>query len=417
VARSTTFKYTVTVVSSGGNKYAIDGNTQQYVVLFPGCTYEFNQDDSTNGSHPLRFSETSDGTHNSGSEYTTGVTTSGTPGSATAFTKIEVTSSTPVILYYYCSSHSGMGGNVDIPGGSGSGHTDRGLSVGGNTPSGTNIMDQIQISTTGNASDFGDTTSNVYDGNCASNTTRSVYANGDNAPGMSNVIQYTVFSTKGNMADFGDSTLARGQTTQGTMSNKVRGFYGPGYVTGSGAQNRIEVITIPSMGNAVDFGDRSIADGLRSAAGVCSPTRAVFCGGRGPSGNTDTMDYITMASAGNASDFGNLVAANRYCSGLSSSTRGLVFGGSGVDVMQYITTASTGNATDFGDLAAVTATAGGTSNNVRGVVLGGNTPAPAILNTIQYVTIASTSNTSDFGDLTAGRSNTSGSSGSHGGLQ
>ena len=417
MARSTTFKYTVTVVSSGGNKYAIDGNTQQYVVLFPGCTYEFNQDDSSNATHPLRFSETSDGTHNSGSEYTTGVTTSGTPGSATAFTKIEVTSSTPVILYYYCSSHSGMGGNVDIPGGSGSGHTDRGLSVGGNTPSGTNIMDQIQISTTGNASDFGDTTSNVYDGNCASNTTRSVYANGDNAPGMSNVIQYTVFSTKGNMADFGDSTLARGQTTQGTMSNKVRGFYGPGYVTGSGAQNRIEVITIPSMGNAVDFGDRSIADGLRSAAGVCSPTRAVFCGGRGPSGNTDTMDYITMASAGNASDFGNLVAANRYCSGLSSSTRGLVFGGSGVDVMQYITTASTGNATDFGDLAAVTATAGGTSNNVRGVVLGGNTPAPAILNTIQYVTIASTSNTSDFGDLTAGRSNTSGSSGSHGGLQ
>ena len=417
MARSTTFKYTVTVVSSGGNKYAIDGNTQQYVVLFPGCTYEFNQDDSSNATHPLRFSETSDGTHNSGSEYTTGVTTSGTPGSATAFTKIEVTSATPVILYYYCSSHSGMGGNVDIPGGSGSGHTDRGLSVGGNTPSGTNIMDQIQISTTGNASDFGDTTSNVYDGNCASNTTRSVYANGDNAPGMSNVIQYTVFSTKGNMADFGDSTLARGQTTQGTMSNKVRGFYGPGYVTGSGAQNRIEVITIPSMGNAVDFGDRSIADGLRSAAGVCSPTRAVFCGGRGPSGNTDTMDYITMASAGNASDFGNLVAANRYCSGLSSSTRGLVFGGSGVDVMQYITTASTGNATDFGDLAAVTATAGGTSNNVRGVVLGGNTPAPAILNTIQYVTIASTSNTSDFGDLTAGRSNTSGSSGSHGGLQ
>ena len=115
MARSTTFKYAVTVVSSGGNKYAIDGNTQQYVILFPGCTYEFNQDDSSNATHPLRFSETSDGTHNSGSEYTTGVSTSGTPGSATAFTKIEVTSSTPYRLYYYCSSHSGMGGAVDIP--------------------------------------------------------------------------------------------------------------------------------------------------------------------------------------------------------------------------------------------------------------------------------------------------------------
>ena len=415
MARVTTFKYTVTVVDSGGNKYAIDGNTQQYVILFPGCTYEFNQDDSSNGGHPLRFSETSNGTHNSGSEYTTGVTTSGTPGSATAFTKIEVTSSTPVILYYYCSSHSGMGGNVDIPGGSGSGHTDRGLSVGGTTPSGTNIIDYLQISTTGNASDFGDTTSNVYDGNCASNTTRCVYGNGDNAPGLSNVIQYTVFSTKGNMADFGDSTLARSQTTNGTMSNKVRGFYGPGYVTGSGAQNRIEVITIPSMGNAVDFGDRSIADGLRSAAGVCSPTRAVFCGGRGPSGNTDTMDYITMASAGNASDFGNLVADNRYCAGLSSETRGVVFGGSGVNVIQYITTASTGNATDFGDTSTNLQTAGGTSNNVRGVMLGGSTPS--IVNTIQYITIGSTGNTTDFGDLSAARTNTSGSSGSHGGLQ
>ena len=416
MARSTTFKYTVTVSNPGsGNKYYIDGNLQQYVVLFPGCTYEFNQDDSSNATHPLRFSETSDGTHNSGSEYTTGVTTSGTPGSATAFTKIEVTSSTPVILYYYCSSHSGMGGNVDIPGGSGSGHTDRGLSVGGTTPSGTNIIDYLQLSTTGNASDFGDTTSNVYDGNCASNTTRCVYGNGDNAPGLSNVIQYTVFSTKGNMADFGDSTLARSQTTNGTMSNKVRGFYGPGYVTGSGAQNRIEVITIPSMGNAVDFGDRSIADGLRSAAGVCSPTRAVFCGGRGPSGNTDTMDYITMASAGNASDFGNLVADNRYCAGLSSETRGVVFGGSGVNVIQYITTASTGNATDFGDTSTNLQTSGGTSNNVRGVMLGGSTPS--IVNTIQYITIGSTGNTTDFGDLSAARTNTSGSSGSHGGLQ
>lgn len=417
VARLTEFTYTVTVVSSGGNKYAINGNTQQYVILFPGSTYKFDQADSTNNGHPLRFSETSNGTHNSGSEYTTGVTTAGTPGSSGAYTQIEVTSATPTILYYYCSSHSGMGSNIDIIGGSGSGHTDRGLSVGGTTPSGTNIIDQIQISTTGNASDFGDTTSNVYDGNCASNTTRCVYGNGDNAPGLSNVIQYTVFSTKGNMADFGDSTIARSQTTQGTMSNKVRGFYGPGYVAGTGAVNRIEVITIPSMGNAVDFGDRSIADGLRSAAGVCSPTRAVFCGGRGPGGNTDTMDYITMSSSGDASDFGNLVAANRYCAGLSSETRGVVFGGSGVDVIQYITTASTGNATDFGDLAAVTASPGGTSNNVRGVIMGGNSPGPAILNTIQYVTIASTSNASDFGDLTAGRSNVSGSSGSHGGLQ
>jgi len=98
----------------GGNKYYIDGQLTPTLNLSEGNTYRFDQSDSTNGGHPIRFSTTSDGTHGGGSEYTTGVTTNGTPGSSGAYTQITVASSAPT-LYYYCTNHSGMGGQANTP--------------------------------------------------------------------------------------------------------------------------------------------------------------------------------------------------------------------------------------------------------------------------------------------------------------
>ena len=107
--------YTVTVASYlGANKYYIDGVRQDTVSLSEGNTYRFDQSDSSNSGHPLRFSTTSNGTHGGGSEYTTGVTTSGTPGSSGAYTQITVASGAPT-LYYYCTNHSGMGGQANTP--------------------------------------------------------------------------------------------------------------------------------------------------------------------------------------------------------------------------------------------------------------------------------------------------------------
>ena len=106
--------YTVKVVSDSGNKYRFDdfGTSAVTLDLEEGSTYVFDQSDSSNSGHPLRFSTTSDGTHGSGTEYTTGVTATGTPGSAGAKTTIVVASSAPT-LYYYCTAHSGMGGQAN----------------------------------------------------------------------------------------------------------------------------------------------------------------------------------------------------------------------------------------------------------------------------------------------------------------
>ena len=105
--------FTVTVANPGaGNRYYIDGVLQETVTLAEGYTYRFDVSDSSMGSHPFKFSTTSNGTHNGGSEYTTGVTTSGTTGQTDAYVQIAVAASAPQ-LYYYCQYHSGMGGSAN----------------------------------------------------------------------------------------------------------------------------------------------------------------------------------------------------------------------------------------------------------------------------------------------------------------
>ena len=108
--------YIVKVVSDSGNKYRFDdfGASAVTLEISEGGTFTFDQSDSSNNGHPLRFSTTSNGTHGGGSEYTTGVTTNGTPGQAGAYTRITVAASAPT-LYYYCTQHSGMGGQANTP--------------------------------------------------------------------------------------------------------------------------------------------------------------------------------------------------------------------------------------------------------------------------------------------------------------
>ena len=113
---SGTVSLAITVSNPGvGNRYYIDsGGPALTISLVEGTTYKFDQSNSSNNGHPLRFSTTSNGTHAGGSEYTTGVTTSGTPGQANAYTQIVVAAGAPT-LYYYCTNHNYMGGQLNTP--------------------------------------------------------------------------------------------------------------------------------------------------------------------------------------------------------------------------------------------------------------------------------------------------------------
>ena len=85
------------------NQYAINGIRRKKLELETGVTYYFNYG---NNSHPFKISTTNDGSHNGGSEYTTGVVEG---LNFTAFTP-----STAGTFYYYCVNHSGMGGEIAV---------------------------------------------------------------------------------------------------------------------------------------------------------------------------------------------------------------------------------------------------------------------------------------------------------------
>ena len=112
---ATTTSYLVTVQNNGSaNVFYIDGVETPVLELTEGNTYEFDQSDPSNAGHTFAFSETADGTHGGGVAYTTGVTNNGGSAGTDLITTIVVAASAPT-LYYYCTSHSGMGDQANTP--------------------------------------------------------------------------------------------------------------------------------------------------------------------------------------------------------------------------------------------------------------------------------------------------------------
>tara|TARA_Y100000310_G_C20654964_1_gene801520 strand:- start:1278 stop:2276 length:999 start_codon:yes stop_codon:yes gene_type:complete len=299
----------------------------------------------------------------------------------------------------------------------------RGLFCGGEDDADRDIIDYINIASTGNATDFGNLLSGRnYPAGCSNGSSdRGVSAGGYDGTTSpltaKNVIEYVTISSAGNSQDFGDLTHEKyGHGGTSNLADDRGVFMAGNYISPAGRTSDIDYITISSTGNGTDFGDYSplVAYGASTSNG--SNDRGVYMGGfKAPADNANEISYITITSTGNSSDFGDLLAKSRGGCAFSNSTneRGLHCGGPRgtyesdpiSNVIEYITINSTGNATDFGDMVAACDNTEGVSNGTddRGVVHVAKTDGETKLDTLEYVTISSAGNAADFGDLTVGR--------------
>ena len=236
--------------------------------------------------------------------------------------------------------------------------------------------------------------------------TRGVFMGGHNEPDPSsvfNIIDYITIPTLGNAVDFGN--LLAAEQEGNAFSSSTRGFH----FGGDPADNEIETIVFASTGDATDFGDLTTTS--KTGIGMANATRGIAY-----LNNGNVINYVTMAATGTAVDFGDATfSGGSQGMGGASSVRG-VFGGiyvspSAYANLDYITISSTGNGQDFGDLKTAKYAGSGASNSTRAVFMNGYTGS-AKTNNIDFITISTLGNAQDFGDTTASNYYTAGSASS-----
>lgn len=335
----------------------------------------------------------------------------GATGSSSPITVTGLTNDTSYTFNVWAINPFGWSSPSDASGGVTPAPAPRGLFYGGSSPQLS--IEYVTITSTGNATDFGDSAIPQYTPvGGVSSSTRGILAGGadNSSSGFRDTIHYVTIATTGNATTFGDLTTNARFAAGGSSSTRGVRLAGQTSSSASSHTNVIDYVTIATTGNATDFGDTTVS--TFATTGVSSPTRIVRCG----ADSGDVMDYITTASTGNATNFGDLypaAATTGYSAGCSSSTRGVIASmyPSDSQRIEYITIASTGNSTNFGNLTRSTYAMGATSDSLRGLFAGGTSGSG-----IDYVTIATTGNAADFGDLLSLGVGNSGFSNAHGGL-
>ena len=250
----------------------------------------------------------------------------------------------------------------------------RGISAGGSKFPGVKTADieYVTIASTGDAVDFnGDLTLARYCPGVAANSTRGVFAGGNSdAANQTTGIDYITIQSTGVAAqEFGDLTTAR-RYFMAAFSSPTRGVFAgggePAYTT------NINFITMSTQGNAAYFGDLSVAGQDTQGSSITSNSiRGINMGGAVAPTVTNTIEYLTLPTLGDAQDFGDLLSSGGYGSYSSSSIRAVKMGQGHpayTNTIEYVQIMTLGDSVDFGDIhTQVTGWSAGLSNGHGGL--------------------------------------------------
>ena len=235
---------------------------------------------------------------------------------------------------------------------------------------------------------------------------RGVYMNGSN-PSLTTyaglLIDYISIPSLGNAQDFGRSTVST--SYRGTCGSSTRGLTGGGYNSSSPNQElTIDYITIQSTGDSLDFGD--LGAFFRNCDAASSSTRGIWFAGGHPS-YFNEIEYVEISTLGSSLDFGDQTNSGAIKSATSNSRYAFAHGGFPAysNSIDKVTISSKGNAITFGNLDGNgLVSVGFLSNETRGVFAGGYySPGGTRVDTMTYMTLETGGNVSDFGNLTQAR--------------